>query len=845
MLRGRETERAAVDAALESIRSAPNAGAFRISGLAGAGKTAFLGATISAARERGWLVLEAASYLVEQQFPLAAVERLVRDASARLGDRAAKYTSGVAVFGAPGGGDAEEAFCRLLEGLLVDFPVALAIDDVQWVDAASEIVLLRVLQLFAGRPLALLVAERGREPKRFSQPSAGAVAIGALDDEAVEAIVRTIAPHAAAPVVAAIVDRSRGHALTAAIVARKVCAARIDDAERVPTSIRAVIAQDVDAMDPAQRELLQTCSIMDEPFERRLLDKLFPDFDVTRAWIEASIPTYLRAVDGTLCFSHAAIAEAVRQTIPVDAPLRRRVLQALQSLANPGLGDYERIGRQASAYGDRALERDALLNLASHAMAQKAWSAAAGAFRRAFVLAEPIDEDFARSYTTYATALIASDDSVEARIVLEAALGSAARFSLKRGFGELAATYMAVMWYGEESDEMVAVFERYVERAVTPEDRLALYATLALHRAMTMDAEGFAAAKQVALSQRVTVGSEIWLQRVHQAEALLRARTGSYAASDAAFAKAAEFVDMRLPIRVTVLRFTKMIVDHYRFGIQPIVEYLAKNPAGADENQLTYDRYLHGFVAIARGDLGKASLLVEQSLMRRTDRVNRRRLLSIAAAVSALSVSCAPYESIVEQELRASLPASSESSLTLASWRSAAIAQRSPQESAELARVVLRRLRSAFQPTTMFLPLPLALYAARARDEELLLEFAGGGMLEDATRWHRAQKALVRGIARAALGRKDAATELAFAEAEHEKLGAPLFAAIAAHYSGREGSFMREIGDSPQSPREAQIREFVAAGRSAAEIAVTTGLSQRTVERHIELLRLKPAAETA
>ncbi len=846
MLRGRQTERAAIDAALDSIRNAPNAGAFRISGLAGIGKTAFLGATVNAARERGWLVLEAASYLVEQQLPLITIGRLIRSASVELGERAATYTSGLAVLEAPGGGDVEEAFYRLLEGLLVDVPVVLAVDDVQWLDSDSEIVLSRVLQLFGQRALALLVAERGRESKRFSARAVGAVNLGALEDGAIEAIARTAAPDAPDSVVAAIVAGSAGHPLTAEIVARNVREARIDDAARVPTSIRTVVAQAVNVMDDVQRELLQTCSIMDEPFERRLLDKLFPDVEAARTSIEASVPTYLRIVDGMFCFSHAAITEAVRQTIPIDAPHRRRILQALRSLADPGLGDYERMRRQANAYGDRASERDALLTLARQAIARRVWSAAAGAFRRAFALAEPIDEDFARSYTTYAMALNASDDSVEARAVLEAALDAATKFHLERGFGELAAMYMAVMWYGEESGEMLAVFERYVERAVTPEDRLALYATLALQRAMSMDADGFAAAKRAALSQRVLSGSETWLQRLHQGEAFVTARMGDFDAAEIALAKAAQFVDRRQPMRSAVLKFTKTIIDHYQRGIEPIVEYLDKNPPGSDENQLTYDRYLRGFVAIARGDLNEASLLVEQSLVRRTDRVNRRRLLSIAAAVSALSAADAPYDSIVEEELRSSLPGASESALTLASWRAASIALESPQEAAELARLVLRRLSAPFQPTTMFLPLPLALYAARARDEEMLLELAGSGVLEDRTRWHRAQKALVRGIARAALGRDDATTELTFAKAEHEELGAPLFAQIAAHYSGREGTFMREPHGPPQlSPREAQIRAFVADGRSAAEIATAIGLSQRTVERHIEMLRSKLTAEPA
>jgi DNA-binding NarL/FixJ family response regulator len=136
----------------------------------------------------------------------------------------------------------------------------------------------------------------------------------------------------------------------------------------------------------------------------------------------------------------------------------------------------------------------------------------------------------------------------------------------------------------------------------------------------------------------------------------------------------------------------------------------------------------------------------------------------------------------------------------------------------------------------MFVPLPLALAAHRAGDEEMLVAVAAGDAFEDGTRWHRAQKALARGIALAALGRP-ASTELDFAQAENEQLGAPFFASLAARYAGRTPA-PEPPGVSPAySARERQIRAFLNEGRDAASIATSLGLSPRIVAHCIESMR--------
>ena len=828
--------------ALEGVRRVPASGCAHVAGLAGIGKTTLLNSAVDVARATGWVALTTGCHLVQDRIPLAAVGRLFRNAAAELGERAETYLPKSAR--APGSAALEESFYRLLEGVLIDYPVLLAVDDVQWLDVESERVLGRALQLYQDRPLALLVSERGREIKRFARLRPRKILLEELEGAAIAELVRSVYPEANAAVVDTIARRARGHPLTAAVLADAAGEARAADAESVPASIRSVVAHRVEALNPQEREFVQICSLVDEPIETDILAKLFPGASLPKLANRLERRFFVSSGEG-LRFGHVAIAEAVRQTLPVDVPFRKRILAALQAFERPTLERYERIARQAAACSERGVGRDALLALAREALGEQAWITAADAFMRAFAIAQPADEDFARSYSSYAAALIANDEPLRARSVLEAALDVAGKLRLERGFGELAALYMSAMWYDEDFATIPEVFAKYVAAAITAEDRLAMYATLAFDRAVTLDVAGFEAAKSKALSQ--PGGSPQWVQRVHVAEALLQSRLGHRSVAVAAVAEAWKQSDRRQHGRVAILGTTAMLVDHLELGVNAVVAYLAAMPPSDDENTLIYDRFLHGYAALAQGNLDQAELIVEEALMRRVDR-NARRLLSITAAVSALRRERSPHAELIEEEMRAPIGDSAESIVPLAAWWAASLGS-ADGRTREVVRKVIARARHGLQPPSLFDPLPLVLYAERAQDEEVTLLLADGEIFDALTPWHKVQRDAVRGIARAVLRRPGAASELESAALEFERLGAPLYAAIVAARAGTPPPRLQTvltaagISDEPDptrpTPREAQIATLQSLGRSSQEIATELSLSERVVAYHLERLRTK------
>jgi AAA ATPase domain len=849
VLLGRAAESERIAAELEVSRRNSVSATLRIAGLSGSGKTALLHAAGASARAMGWYAAFAGAHLVQERLPLAVVKRLMESVEAGLGDIASRYIPHMT---APKtAGAFEEKFYRLIESLLIDFPVLLVVDDAQWLDPESERVLTHAIALYAQRPLVLLIGERGRAAKRFPGPGPVDVALTELDDDAIGAIARAGYPQVPDEAIDGIVRIANGHPLTATILARE--ARRTG---KVSNSIRAVVAQRVEALEPKSREFIRLCSLVEDPLEKRLLTKLANSEGVDLQGIFAELPEFFAIEGDRTFFAHAAIAEAIRQTIPVDVPYRKRVLDALETLDLRTLDEYERVARQAAACGERGVERDALLALARESLTEQAWSLAAGAFARAFAIAEPLDEDFAKSYAAYAAALISDDQPSAACEVLESALELARQLSLEGGFGELAASYIIAIWYGEDFAAIPKVFARYIGDAVTPADRLALHSTLAFYYGLSLDVDHFEEAKRDALSYAGGPGTAAALQRLYIGEAHLHSRLGHYSLAKEAVDKAEELVDRRQPMRVASFNLTKALVDYQQVGIAPVLAYVDAHPfIDAGESHYTYDRFVRGYAFVILGRLDDALLIVEDAFMRRIDRASARRILGVSAAVSALRQVPSAHTALIEEAVASVFSSESESVVPLAAWWAAAVALERPDEARRVARAVAERARHPLQPTTLFVPLPLALYAERAKDEEMLERILNDSLFEEPTRWQSAQLAVARGIAEKTLERETAPATLLRAVDELASVGASLFNAIAARYAGTLDTSQRAllnfagmdgaVDENRPSPRDAQIGQLLSSGLAPSEVAQSLALSLRTVEYHIERIRERAAVESA
>ena len=840
---GREAELAAIDAALEKVRDVPVAGGVRLWGRSGIGKTSLLDAVQQHAIAGGWLVLRTECHHIQSQVPLVVAKRLVAAVTAQLGDRAERYVAGLSQ-GDAGEDSVEEAFYRLLEGLLVDYPVLLAVDDVQWIDEESERVVSQALRLLADERLALVVAGRN-ETAQFGELRLQSITLERLSDAAIAEIVRAHFPDAAEDVVAAVVAHSAGIPMTAAVLAKETLAAGVTSPNDVPASMRTVVARSVHQMNAPLREFLQLCSLIEDPVDYRVIANLHEGQDAeVEGFVRDLVPAFLTSDGPSLRFAHASIAEGVRQTIAIEIPYRRRVLKALQSIEAPTLDDRERMVRQAAACGDRAIEREALVDLAHAAMVGQAVVTACDAYRRAFAIELPAAEEFVREYFSYVSGLIFIGRFEEAREVLDFALQGAAERGLREGIGLLASCLMRCLWYLEQGDSIDATFDRYIGLADGANDRAALLSTKAMFRSYRGDPDIVEDCKRDILALKGEIDA-ISLLRLHQAEAFVGLRSGNYAASIAALAAAEAYREKSHFGGSLALATTRLFVDLGQFGSSSITQHIpAIDAAAASVGQPnTYRIYLEAFGCLVSGKMDEASLLVEQALMRGRDRMAMYRILGVEAALAVLGDRPLRYEAMIATEIRSTSGSIGDSAVSFAAWWAVGAARSNPEDARKAIDAVLPRVRAGPEPSELYLPEALAMYAERAKDRSLLEELAVWPETDGSTPWLRAHWAMTRALANAGLGHRNSQESLASAGAELKALGADVFATLALERSTEDAPSNRRASETDRSgrrartarptAREIQIAKMVADGYSNRRIAEELVLSERTVEAHL------------
>ena len=168
---GREQEVAAALGSLALL--AAGTGALAIEGEAGIGKSVLWELVVAAARERELRVLEARPSEAERSLSYAALGDLLRPgldvlqglpgtAAARARGRAAGRRSRTAA-GLTSARSPSPRW-RRCGSWSAEQPLALAIDDVQWLDADSARALTFALRRLGGEPLLALLARRGDRP---------------------------------------------------------------------------------------------------------------------------------------------------------------------------------------------------------------------------------------------------------------------------------------------------------------------------------------------------------------------------------------------------------------------------------------------------------------------------------------------------------------------------------------------------------------------------------------------------------------------------------------------------------------------------------------------------------
>ena len=367
---GRRQELAAVDAALDALRS-PRPRWLVVSGEPGIGKTRLLGELSERAAARRHPVFVGRGAELERELPFAVWVDALDDHVASLGERRleqligervaelARVLPSAATAGAGGLQDerfhAYRAVRALLQQMAMGHPVVLILDDVQWADDASLELIAHLLR--RPPPAAVLIAlafRAGQVPNSvlaaLEQASRDGlvteVSLGPLTQAEADALL-------GAPARPQLYNQSGGNPFYLEELARAPVPATAPGAEEadvvgVPPAVAAALGQEIGGLSERARRLAWGAAVAGEPFD---LDLAAAAADLTDAEAPAAIEELLTA--------RVAGATDVPRRYRFRHPLVRRAVY-------DGAGEAWRLAAHARAADALAARPSALAARAHH-----------------------------------------------------------------------------------------------------------------------------------------------------------------------------------------------------------------------------------------------------------------------------------------------------------------------------------------------------------------------------------------------------------------------------------------------------------------------------------------------
>jgi predicted ATPase len=351
-----------------------------ISGEAGIGKTAILAALVDQVAAAGARIASGAAEELEMRVPFAAVSNCLRLTSASADSRVAQIADLMRGAGRPVGGslsaaDAEflvtEAILGLVDGWCAAGPVALVVDDLQWADPASLLVLHRLGRVAGQLPLLLAAARRSGtggadlDPLVRSWEARGAemLMLGPLDEASIVTLTsqvtgaqvgaglrRAIAAAAGNPLY--VIELARAHAADPGRVpngADGPSPGASADTGTVPESLIVAATRRLSGLSGQARQVLPVAAVLGPSFTVAELAAVLaaPVLEFLGVIQEAVAAEVLVADSGRLAFRHEVIRQALYKSLP--ASVRDALhLQAGQALATTG-APVERVAQHLLA----------------------------------------------------------------------------------------------------------------------------------------------------------------------------------------------------------------------------------------------------------------------------------------------------------------------------------------------------------------------------------------------------------------------------------------------------------------------------------------------------------------
>jgi ATP/maltotriose-dependent transcriptional regulator MalT len=365
-------------------------------GEAGIGKTALLGEIAARAGAAGMLVLSGRAAEHERELPFGLATDALDDHAATIHPRRleslgatreaelAAVLPSVAQHVAPAVASPAERFRyhhslrALLELLAREKPVALLLDDVHWADDASIELLLHLLRRPPRAPHLLVIAARRIEPAprlldALRAARAGeTVFLGPLDAEASEALLASVPDPARRERLA---QEANGNPLFLTELARVAG----DPDAPLPPTLLAAVGQELAALPPDARTLLDGAAVAGDPFDPELAAQAARRDDDGLAGLDALVAADLIRPEGAsrrFRFRHPLLRRATYDTAPPAWRLaaHERAARALGARGAPAAARAFHLAQAAKPGDDEAV--GVLVEAAGAAMATSPATAA-------------------------------------------------------------------------------------------------------------------------------------------------------------------------------------------------------------------------------------------------------------------------------------------------------------------------------------------------------------------------------------------------------------------------------------------------------------------------------------
>jgi DNA-binding NarL/FixJ family response regulator len=329
-----------------------------ISGEPGIGKTAILAALLDSAAVAGTRIASGAAEELEMRVPFAAVSDCLRLTAAAADPRAAEIAAMLhgahRSSGAFSAADAEflvtEAILGLVDGWCTAGPVVLAVDDLQWADPASLLVLHRLGRVAGQLPLLLAGTRRPgsgsadleRLLRSWEARDADLLSLGPLDETSVAALTGRVAgvePDAGRRTAMA---AAAGNPLYVIELARALAGPSGPETGEhpgsMPESLITVVTRRLSGLSGQARQILPVAAVLGPSFTGAELAAVLgvPVLDFLGVIQEAAAAGVLAAEADRLVFRHEVIRQALYESLPVSARNALH-LQAGQALAAAGV----------------------------------------------------------------------------------------------------------------------------------------------------------------------------------------------------------------------------------------------------------------------------------------------------------------------------------------------------------------------------------------------------------------------------------------------------------------------------------------------------------------------------